>query len=32
VDSIQFQGLGVGLFISIEIMQRHGGSFWAEAL
>ena len=25
----QFQGLGIGLFISYEIIQRHHGKLWA---
>ena len=27
----RFQGLGLGLFISSEIVKRHGGSFWIES-
>jgi PAS domain S-box-containing protein len=27
----RFQGLGLGLFISAEIIKRHGGSFWIES-
>jgi two-component system, chemotaxis family, CheB/CheR fusion protein len=27
----QFQGLGIGLFISNEIIQRHNGKLWAES-
>ncbi|TCD00252.1 PAS domain S-box protein [Pedobacter frigidisoli] len=27
----QFQGLGIGLFISYEIIQRHHGRLWAES-
>ena len=26
-----FQGLGIGLFISYEIIQRHNGKLWAES-
>jgi PAS domain S-box-containing protein len=29
--SARFQGLGLGLFISAEIVKRHGGSFWIES-
>ncbi len=29
--AIQFQGLGIGLFISNEIIQRHHGKLWAES-
>lgn len=29
--AIQFQGLGIGLFISYEIIQRHHGKLWAES-
>lgn len=29
-SSARFQGLGLGLFISNEIVKRHGGSFWIE--
>ena len=29
--AIQFQGLGIGLFISYEIIQRHQGRLWAES-
>lgn len=28
---INFQGLGIGLFISHEIVQRHHGEIWAES-
>jgi two-component system CheB/CheR fusion protein len=28
---IHFQGLGIGLHISYEIIQRHGGKLWAES-
>ncbi|WP_428330061.1 PAS domain-containing protein [Mucilaginibacter sp.] len=27
-SSARFQGMGLGLFISAEIVKRHGGSFW----
>ena len=27
---IHFQGLGIGLYISYEIIQRHRGRLWAE--
>ncbi len=29
--AVNFQGLGVGLFISYEIIQRHDGKLWAES-
>lgn len=29
--SMQFEGLGLGLFISSEILKRHHGSFWIES-
>ena len=29
--AIQFQGLGIGLFISYEIIQRHNGKLWVES-
>ncbi len=29
--SMKFQGLGLGLFISAEILKRHNGSFWIES-
>ncbi len=29
--SMHFQGLGIGLFISFEIIQRHHGKLWAES-
>ncbi|MDB5279255.1 MAG: domain S-box protein [Ferruginibacter sp.] len=30
-NAVQFQGLGVGLYISYEIIQRHNGKLWAES-
>jgi signal transduction histidine kinase len=27
----KFQGLGIGLFISAEIIQRHNGDIWVES-
>lgn len=29
--AVQFQGMGVGLFISHEIIQRHNGKLWVES-
>lgn len=29
--AVQFQGMGVGLFISYEIIQRHQGKIWVES-
>jgi PAS domain S-box-containing protein len=29
--AVHFQGLGIGLFISFEIIQRHKGKLWAES-
>ena len=29
--AVHFQGLGIGLFISYEIIQRHYGKLWAES-
>ncbi len=29
--AIEFQGLGIGLFISHEIIERHHGKLWAES-
>lgn len=29
--SVHFQGLGIGLFISYEIIQRHNGELWVES-
>ncbi len=28
---MRFEGLGLGLFISAEILRKHGGSFWIES-
>lgn len=30
-SSARFDGLGLGLFISAEIIKRHSGSFWIES-
>jgi len=30
-DAIQFQGLGIGLYITYEIIKRHGGKLWVES-
>lgn len=30
-QAVHFQGLGIGLFISYEIIQRHNGKMWAES-
>lgn len=30
-SAIRFQGLGIGLYISAEIIKRHGGSFGVES-
>ena len=30
--AIQFQGLGIGLYISHEIIQRHLGKMWVESV
>ncbi|MDF3077924.1 MAG: hypothetical protein K0S09_1813 [Sphingobacteriaceae bacterium] len=30
-SSMKFQGLGLGLYISAEILKRHNGSFWIES-
>jgi signal transduction histidine kinase len=29
--AVQFQGLGIGLFISYEIIRRHKGTLWVES-
>lgn len=29
--ALQFQGLGIGLFISYEIIERHNGKLWADS-
>lgn len=29
--AVHFQGLGIGLFISYEIIQRHSGNLWAKS-
>ena len=29
--AVHFQGLGIGLFICYEIIQRHNGKLWAES-
>jgi PAS domain S-box-containing protein len=29
--AMRFEGLGLGLFISAEIIKRHGGSLWIES-
>jgi signal transduction histidine kinase len=29
--TIESQGLGIGLFISYEIIQRHHGKIWVES-
>ena len=29
--AVQFQGLGIGLYISYEIIMRHNGKLWAES-
>ncbi|SEA16502.1 two-component system, chemotaxis family, CheB/CheR fusion protein [Arachidicoccus rhizosphaerae] len=31
-DAIQFQGLGIGLYITSEIIKRHGGKLWVESI
>lgn len=30
-SALRFEGLGLGLFISSEILKRHQGSFWLES-
>ncbi len=30
-QEVLYQGLGIGLFISMEIIQRHHGKLWAES-
>lgn len=30
--AVHFQGLGIGLFISYEIIQRHSGKIWAKSV
>lgn len=30
--AMRFEGLGLGLFISSEILKRHKGSFWIESI
>jgi PAS domain S-box-containing protein len=30
-DGMRFEGLGLGLFISSEILKRHMGTFWIES-
>jgi PAS domain S-box-containing protein len=30
-SATRFDGLGMGLFISADIIKRHGGSFWIES-
>ncbi len=30
-DAVQFSGLGIGLYISAEIIKQHGGKIWAES-
>ncbi len=30
-SGMQFEGLGLGLFISSEILKRHHGNFWVES-
>jgi signal transduction histidine kinase len=28
----QYSGLGIGLYVSFEIIQRHGGQMWVESV
>ena len=30
-QAMQFQGMGIGLFISNEFIKRHGGRMWVES-
>lgn len=30
LTSANFQGLGLGLYISAEIIKKHGGTIWAD--
>ena len=30
--SLQFQGLGIGLYISYDIVKRHNGKMWVESI
>jgi PAS domain S-box-containing protein len=30
--SVQFQGLGIGLYISYDIIKRHNGKMWVESV
>ena len=31
-DSIKYQGLGIGLYITNEIIKRHGGQLWVDSV